>query len=108
MLLFCKVEAYKLKVTLLYGCFSRFLNCTNGAKSAKHHYAKILIDGIRKLLYEKKRLKNVCHNFRIPRNNIICHDDFNSVLTNFNREGVNILYNVDFGDKKVSSPTNNL
>ena len=59
MLLFCKVEAYKLKVTLLYGCFSRFLNCTNGAKSAKHHYAKILIDGIRKLLYEKKRLKNV-------------------------------------------------
>ena len=66
-----------------------------------------MVDGIRKLLYRKKRLKNICHNFRIPRNNI-CHDDFNSVLTNFNSEDVNILYNVDFGDKKVSSPTNNL
>ena len=25
--------ATKLKVTLLHGCFSRFLNCTNGTKS---------------------------------------------------------------------------
>ena len=24
-----------LKVTLLHGCFSRFLNCTNGTKSRK-------------------------------------------------------------------------
>ena len=24
-----------LKVTLLHGCFSRFLNCTNGTKSCK-------------------------------------------------------------------------
>ena len=24
-----------LKVTLLYGCFSRFLNCTNGTKSRR-------------------------------------------------------------------------
>ena len=26
-----------LKVTLLHGCFSRFLNCTNGTKSRRHH-----------------------------------------------------------------------
>ena len=26
-----------LKVTLLHGCFSRFLNCTNGTKLRKHH-----------------------------------------------------------------------
>ena len=26
-----------LKVTLLYGCFSRFKNCTNGTKSSTHH-----------------------------------------------------------------------
>ena len=29
------VSATLLKVTLLHGCFSRFLNCTNGAKSRK-------------------------------------------------------------------------
>ena len=31
---------YKLSKTLLYGCFSRFLNCTNGTKSriASHKY----------------------------------------------------------------------
>ena len=29
------VLATLLKVTLLHGCFSRFLNCTNGTKSHK-------------------------------------------------------------------------
>ena len=29
-----KVAAW-LKITLLHGCFSRFLNCTNGTKSRK-------------------------------------------------------------------------
>ena len=28
----------KVKVTLLHGCFSRFLNCTNGTKSRKASY----------------------------------------------------------------------
>ena len=28
-----KLQLYLLKVTLLHGCFSRFLNCTNGTKS---------------------------------------------------------------------------
>ena len=28
-------ECYLVKVTLLQGCFSRFLNCKNGAKSCK-------------------------------------------------------------------------
>ena len=36
---FTKVKLLKpatlLKVTLLHGCFSRFLNCTNGTKSCK-------------------------------------------------------------------------
>ena len=35
---FCKLKpATLLKVTLLHGCFSRFLNCTNGTKSRKAH-----------------------------------------------------------------------
>ena len=29
------IPATSLKVTLLHGCFSRFLNCTNGTKSRK-------------------------------------------------------------------------
>ena len=32
----------RLKVTLLHGCFSRFLNCTNGTKS--HKTSNILVD----------------------------------------------------------------
>ena len=32
---FSKAAGFMLKVTLLHGCFSRFLNCTNGAKSQK-------------------------------------------------------------------------
>ena len=38
MLLLVKLQAKPatlLKVTLLHGCFSRFLNCTNGTKSCK-------------------------------------------------------------------------
>ena len=38
-----------LKITLLYGCFSRFLNCTNGTKSKKAFQLKI----------EKNRLKHL-------------------------------------------------
>ena len=48
------------------------------------------------------------HNSVIPRNNI-CHNHFNSILTNFNTESVNIVNNSDFIDiTNVSSPTNNL
>ena len=47
------------------------------------------------------------HNFRIPRNNL-CHDNFNSILTNFNGEGENIVYNSDLIATNVSSPNNNL
>ena len=36
-----------LKVTLLHGCFSRFLNCTNGANHAKH---EALQNSVKKLL----------------------------------------------------------
>ena len=32
---FKKREKHPLKVTLLHGCFSHFLNCTNGTKSRK-------------------------------------------------------------------------
>ena len=32
---FSKVADFSLKVTLLHGCFSRFLNCTNATKSRK-------------------------------------------------------------------------
>ena len=35
------------KVTLLHGCFSRFLNCTNGTNHAKH---EALQNGLKKLL----------------------------------------------------------
>ena len=47
------------------------------------------------------------HNFWIPRNNT-CHDDSNSILTNFNVQSVNIVNNSDVIDTKVSSPINNL
>ena len=43
---FSKVAGLKpatlLKVTFLYGCFSRFLNCTNGTKSRKSPH--IIVD----------------------------------------------------------------
>ena len=39
-----KKPATLLKVTLLHGCFSRFLNCANGNKSRKaSHFSCILI-----------------------------------------------------------------
>ena len=47
------------------------------------------------------------HNFQIPRKHI-CHDDFNSILTNFNGQGENIVNNSDFIDTNVNSPNNNL
>ena len=47
------------------------------------------------------------HNFQIPRKRI-CHDDFNSILTNFNGQGENNLNNNDFIDTNVNSPNNNL
>ena len=47
------------------------------------------------------------HNFQIPRKHI-CHDDFNSILTNFNGQGENMVNNSDFKDTNVSSPNNNL
>ena len=47
------------------------------------------------------------HNFQIHRKHI-SHDDFNSILTNFNGQGENIVNNSDFIDTSVSSPYNNL
>ena len=46
----CRLQpAFLLKVTLLHGCFSRFLNCTNGTKSRKasHIMFQILLITIR-------------------------------------------------------------
>ena len=37
-LLLVKLQVDLLKVTLLCGCFSHFLNCTNGTKSGKATY----------------------------------------------------------------------
>ena len=47
------------------------------------------------------------HNFQIPGKHI-CHDNFNSILTNFNDQGENIITNTDFIDTNVSSPNHNL
>ena len=41
------------------------------------------------------------HNFQIPGKHI-CHDNFNSILTNFNDQGENIITNTDFIDTNVS------
>ena len=46
------------------------------------------------------------YDFQIPRK-YICHGDFNSILTNFNGQGENIVNNSDFIDTKVNSPNNN-
>ena len=40
-LLLLKLPANSKIVTLLYGCFSRFLNCTNGPKSCKASLHKV-------------------------------------------------------------------
>ena len=71
-------------------------------------YAENLIDGFRKLWCREKIPKECLGlNFQIPRNNI-CHDDFNSILTNFNSQGENIVTNSDFIDTNVSLPKYNL
>ena len=62
------------KVTLLQGCFSRFLNCTNGTKSRKALRSTIILgcfaipknDGLCKIFcsstkYHKKFLKSICN-----------------------------------------------
>ena len=36
-------DATLLKVTLLHGCFSRFLNCTNGTKLRKTSHMIIIV-----------------------------------------------------------------
>ena len=42
LLLVCRLKlATVLKVTLLHGCFSRFLNCTNGTKSRRASHINI-------------------------------------------------------------------
>ena len=55
---FSKVAGLKsatlLKVTLLHGCFSRFLNCTNGTYSRQHHKLFISL----RLLNVNIKLKN--------------------------------------------------
>ena len=67
-----------------------------------------MIDGIRKLWCKEKIPKECLGlNFQIPRNNI-CHDDFNSILTNFNSQGENIVTISDFIDTNVSLPKYNL
>ena len=47
------------------------------------------------------------YNFQIPRKQI-CHDNFNSILTNFNGQGENNVNNSDFIETNVNSPDNNL
>ena len=51
----------------------------------------------------KEKMSKEClgHNFRIPRNTI-CHDDFNSILTDFNIQGVNILNGSDFIERNFT------
>ena len=46
-------------------------------------------------------------NFKMTRKHI-CHNNFYSVLTNFNNRGENIVNNSDFIDTNVNSPNNNL
>ena len=50
-----------LKVTLLYGCFSRFLIRTNGAKSrnASHTFIDLLFHGTGFFLYSLKTSENL-------------------------------------------------
>ena len=45
--------------------------------------------------------------FQIPRKHI-CHYGFNSLLTNFNGQGENIVNSSDFIDTNISPPKNNL
>ena len=47
------------------------------------------------------------HNLQIPRKHI-CHDDFNSILTNFNGQGENTVNNSHFIDTNANSLNNNL
>ena len=46
------------------------------------------------------------HNFQISRK-YICHDNFYSILTNFNGQGENIVNNSNFIDTNVNSANNN-
>ena len=84
-------------------------NHLNGKRLHFNHkgillYVKNLIDGIRKLRCNVKMPKECLgHNLKTPREHI-CHDDFKSILTNFNGQGENIVNNSDFIDTSVSSP----
>ena len=65
-------------------------------------YTENLIDCMRKLWCKENLSKeSLGYNFGIPRNNTY-HDNFNSILINFNDEGENIVNNSDFIDANVS------
>ena len=49
-----------LKVSLFHGCFSSFLNCTNGTKSRK---ASHILNTISKATQTKKTFQDFCHTF---------------------------------------------
>ena len=70
-----------------------YLNCKGLHLNGKGVllYAKNLIDGIRKL-WCKEKMSEECpgYNIQIPRKHL-CHNDFNSILTNFNDQGENIV-----------------
>ena len=71
-------------------------------------YAENLIDNS-EIMIQGKKMRKEClvHNFEIPRKHI-CHDDFNSIVSNFKSQGENIVNNSVLIDTNVSSPNNNL
>ena len=52
----CFKPATLLKVTLLHGRFSRFLNCTNGTKSRKIYKLNLVIPLVNQVTYSIKSL----------------------------------------------------
>ena len=46
-------------------------------------------------------IKCLGYNFQIPRKHI-CHDDFNSILINFNGQTEHIINNSDFIDMNIN------
>ena len=61
---FCKVAGFEpvtlLNVTLLDGCFSRFLNCTNGTKSRKASHIIKSDHGMSENITQMNKLVALC------------------------------------------------
>ena len=67
-----------------------------------------MINGIRKLQCKEKMSKECLgYNFQIPKK-LVCHDDFNSILTNFNDQSENVVNNSCLIDTNLNSSKNNL